>query len=121
MQVTFQNASADEIFVSALYTQLAAGASVTASRTPTQLDDQGLKALLEAGTLTVTGTVLEDGDTVNVANLDPNLYMFLPVHTDGTRPLPTAVQPGTIIWNSGDGYTNVSDGTDWYDPTGAVT
>jgi len=120
MQVTFTNASADEIFVSALYAQLAAGASVTASRTPAQMDDQGLKALIEAGTLTVS-VALETGDTVQIQNLDPDVYWYVPVHTDANRPLPTAVTPGTVIWNSDDGFSNYSDGTDWYDPTGATT
>jgi len=120
MQVTFTNASGADLYVSALYKNLAAGGTVTTSRTPAQMDDQGLKALIEAGSLTVA-VALEAGDAVEVRNLDSDMYYWLPVHTDANRPLPTAVTAGTIIWNSDDGFTNVSDGTDWYDPTGAVT
>ena len=33
--------------------------------------------------------------------------------TDATRPDPTSVDAGTIIFNSDDGDLNVSDGTNW--------
>jgi len=121
MQIEFTNASGAQLYVSALYSQMEIAATVTTSRTPTQLDDQGLKALLESGDLTVTGATLEDGDSVNVLNLNPELYYWLPIHTDANRPLPTAVKAGTVIWNSDDSFTNVSDGTNWYDPTGVIT
>jgi hypothetical protein len=121
MQVTFQNASADEIYVSALYKQLAAGGSVTASRTPTQLDDQGLKALLEAGTLTITATVLEDGDAIQIPTLDKKLYEFLPSESDATRGSATLVPVGTLIYNTSDNAPNVSDGTNWRDMAGVIT
>jgi hypothetical protein len=44
-----------------------------------------------------------------------------PSFTNASRPLPTAVGSGYTIWNTDDGTTNVSDGTNWLDPDGAVT
>jgi hypothetical protein len=44
-----------------------------------------------------------------------------PSFADATRPLPADVGSGYTIWNTDDGFTNVSDGTNWLDPNGAIT
>lgn len=43
------------------------------------------------------------------------------IFTDITRPPATEVPAGTKIFNSVDNFENISDGTDWRNPAGAVT
>lgn len=50
-----------------------------------------------------------------------NGVVQLPVYTNAARPPATDYAAGSAIWNSDDNFTNVSDGTDWRDPTGSVT
>jgi hypothetical protein len=42
-------------------------------------------------------------------------------HTNATRPDPTTVPSGTIIFNTEDGTMNTSNGSVWLDPTGTPT
>jgi hypothetical protein len=44
-----------------------------------------------------------------------------PSFTNITRPAAADVGAGYSIWNTDDGTTNVSDGTNWLDPDGAIT
>lgn len=44
-----------------------------------------------------------------------------PSFTDATRPAAAAAGSGYTIWNTDDNDTNVSDGTNWLDPSGVVT
>ena len=43
------------------------------------------------------------------------------VYTDSTRPSASSVSPGYTFFNSSDNFLNTSDGTNWRDPTGAIT
>lgn len=42
----------------------------------------------------------------------------LTVYTDATRPAPTSLPAGTVIYNSTDSGLNVTDGADWRAPSG---
>ncbi len=44
-----------------------------------------------------------------------------PSFTDATRPAAAVAGTGYTIWNTDDNTTNVSDGTNWLDPDGAIT
>ena len=44
-----------------------------------------------------------------------------PSFADATRPAAAVAGSGYTIWNTDDGTTNVSDGTNWLDPSGAIT
>jgi hypothetical protein len=122
MQVTFTNASGDDLFLSQLYRNLAAGESLTTSRTPLDIDgDQALKALIEAGDITISA-VTEAGDTIYFARIaGSDALVPLAVYDDAGRPDPTAVPAGTAIFNSDDGFPNYSDGTNWVDAAGVTT
>lgn len=122
MQVTFTNAGSEEIYISQLYKSIPAGGSVgPVSRTPGDINnDQRLKALIAAGTITVA-IVAETGDAVRAETLDADAYQALPVHTNANRPLATAVPVGTLIHNTNDNAPNVSDGAAWRDMAGVVT
>lgn len=65
---------------------------------------------------------------LNGVNLTPGQLLELdtglmspPSFADATRPLPADVGSGYTIWNTDDMDTNVSDGTNWLDSTGAIT
>lgn len=122
MNCTFTNTSDEDVFVSQFYCTIPAGESLgPIARTNIAIEaDQDLKSLIADGTLTVAITP-EDGDTVHVQNLDIDATIPLRTFNDGTRPLATAVPVGTIFFNTGDNFPNVSDGTNWRNPAGAVT
>jgi hypothetical protein len=111
MQVTVTNITASErLFLTGAYKELAPAAFVTFSRTADQLDnDISLKKLRLAGKVTIA-VVQEAGDGD-----------ILPTYSNATRPGPTLVPVGTEIFNSDDLFPNVSDGTNWRDPTGVIT
>ena len=44
-----------------------------------------------------------------------------PTYTDTSRPDPTTVAIGTVIFNTDDGFPNWSDGTNWVDSAGLTT
>lgn len=114
MQVTFTNASGGDLFISQLYRNLAAGEAVTASRTPSDIDgDQGLKALIENGDVTLSSTT-EAGDTVYFATVGGTSALVpMAVYTNASRPAATAVAVGTHIYNTDDNAANYSDGAAW--------
>lgn len=60
-----------------------------------------------------------DSLTVRVSRLEANRGV-LDEYSDKSRPRPE-VQKYKSIFNTDDGFINVSDGDDWLDPTGAVT
>lgn len=47
--------------------------------------------------------------------------MVLGSYTNASRPVATAVEAGTMIWNTDDAAINLSDGTAWRDAVGVVT
>ncbi len=47
--------------------------------------------------------------------------VVLPAYTDGTRPTASTLTAGASIFNTSDNFANYSDGTNWRDPTGAIT
>jgi hypothetical protein len=109
MQITFTNATADILAVAAFYKTLAVSESVTVSMSSSGYDGEaGLKALVEAGSLTIDAVVLEAGDT-------QGLRTALPVYSNTTRPAFGDVALGTQIWNTDDGGANYSDGSEWLD------
>jgi hypothetical protein len=116
MQVTFTNASADPIYLSQLYVEIAPGASVTTQRTRADLEgDQILKAYVQAGTITLAFT-LETGDSA------PAGFGSVPMsYTNITRPAANTVPTFTAIWNTDDEALNWSDGTDWRMADGSIT
>ena len=44
-----------------------------------------------------------------------------PSFTNATRPAAANVGSGYSIWNTDDGFTNVSNGINWLDPDGVIT
>lgn len=56
-------------------------------------------------------------DIVNTLRTETVLTSF----TNATRPDPTSVPIGFMIFNTDDNFPNVSDGTDWRDMAGATT
>jgi len=116
MQVTFTNASADPIYLSQLYVEIAPGASVTTARTRADLEgDSILKAYLAAGTITLAFT-LETGDSEALG------FGPVPVsYSNTTRPDADTVPTFTAIWNTDDEAMNWSDGTDWRMADGSIT
>ena len=78
-----------------------------------------LSNLVNSGLLEVqlNGVALTAGQLLE---LDTGL-LSPPSFTDGTRPTPSSVGAGYTIWNTDDGTTNVSDGTNWLDPDGNTT
>jgi hypothetical protein len=115
MLVTITNASSDDLFVSLLYKQLAAGESVQVSKSRSELDqEQEFKKLVQAGTLTLAFAE-EDGDDAQVGT-EP-----WPAFSDTTRPAATAWPIFAAIWNTDDDALNWTDGTNWLDATGTIT
>lgn len=78
-----------------------------------------LSNLVAAGILNVqlNGVNLTAGQLLE---LDTGL-IAPPSFTDATRPGANVAGSGYTIWNTDDGFTNVSNGTNWIDPTGAIT
>jgi len=115
MLVTFTNASAVDVFVSLLYTNLAPAASVTVSKSRSELDmEQPLKSMIQAGTI-VLSFAEEDGDDAQVGT------ETWPAFADLTRPAATAWPIFAAIWNTDDLALNWSDGTNWRDAAGVIT
>jgi hypothetical protein len=115
MLVTFTNASADDIFVSLLYKNLAPGEGVQVSKSRSELDmELELKKLVQAGDIVLTFAE-EDGDDAAVGT-EPH-----PAFADATRGLATAWPAFAAIWNTDDNALNWSDGAVWRDATGAIT
>lgn len=116
MLVTFTNAGSSDVYLSCLYTNLAAGASVQTRRTRAELEaDQVLKAYVVAGTITL-GFTEETGDDADVGLEAP-----LASYTNATRPAASAVPLYSAIFNTDDNAPNYSDGTNWRDATGSIT
>jgi hypothetical protein len=68
-------------------------------------------------TVTVNNTVLTHLDLLNLdAVLDVKA-----VYADANRPAATDNAVGTTIFNTDDDFNNITDGTNWRDPTGAIT
>jgi len=115
MLVTITNAGAEDIFVSLLYKQIAVGASVTVSKSRSELDQElEFKKLVQAGTL-VLSFAEEDGDSAAVGTES------FPAFTDLTRPLPADWPLFGAIWNTDDNALNWTDGTNWRDAAGVIT
>jgi hypothetical protein len=115
MQVTFTNASSEDVFLSLLYKNLAAGESVTVSKSRSELDmEQELKKLVAAGTI-VLAFAVEDGDDAALGT-EP-----WPPYADATRPAPADWPLFGAIWNTDDDALNWTDGTNWRDAAGAIT
>lgn len=115
MQVTFTNASSDDIFISLLYKTLAPSEAVTVSKSRSELDqEQELKKLVQAGDIVLSFAV-EDGDNAQVGT-EP-----WPAFSDASRPLASAWPVFAAIWNTTDNALNWTDGTNWRDSTGAIT
>ena len=116
MLVTFTNAGSSSVYLSCIYKEIAAGASVQTRRTRAQLEaDQALKALVVAGTIAL-GFTEETGDDA-VVGQDSALKSY----TNATRPAATAVPTFSAIWNTDDNAANWSDGTNWRDNAGSIT
>jgi hypothetical protein len=116
MLLTFRNASSELLHVSSMYIQIAPGATVQTNMSFADIDhDVHLKALLQAGTLTITDITMEPGDSFGIM-ASPSLSF-----TNLTRPLPTALPPLTSIWNSDDNAMNWTDGANWRDAMGNIT
>lgn len=111
MQVTVTNlTAAEQLYLTGAYKQLDPGDSVTFGRTSDQLNnDINLKKLQLDGKVSVV-VVKEDGDGD-----------VLPSYTNANRPGANLVPAGTMIFNTNDNFPNVSDGTNWRDPAGAIT
>lgn len=115
MLVTFTNASADDVFVSLLYKNLAAGESVTVSKSRSELDqEQAVKDLVQAGTL-VLSFAEETGDSAAVGT-EPH-----PAFTNLSRPAAADWPLYSAIWNTDDNALNWSDGTNWRAADGTIT
>jgi len=115
MLVTFTNASAEDVFLSLLYKNLAPGESVQVSKSRSELDmEQPLKKLVQAGTI-VLSFAEELGDDAAVGT-EPH-----PAFTDLSRPAPAAWPIFAAIWNTDDNALNWSDGTNWRDAAGVIT
>lgn len=56
---------------------------------------------------------------------DNKVSVFKPLvlknFTDGNRPAANSLPSGATIFNTDDKFINVSDGTNWFDPTGTIT
>ena len=116
MQVTFTNASGSAVYLSAIYSQLAAGQSVTTRRTQSQLEaEQQLKAYVQAGTITLS-FALETGDSAALGSA-----VSLPSYTNITRPAANTVPTFSCIWSVDDNATIWSDGIQWRDNDGNIT
>ncbi len=78
-----------------------------------------LSELVSGGYITVTfnNTTLTAADLLNF----DRVTAIKPVYTDATRPGPTTVSIGYTFFNTDDTFDNVSDGTNWRDPAGAIT
>lgn len=63
----------------------------------------------------------EDSGGTERFKVEAGGHPVLPTYTNAGRPAANTVPAGTVIFNSDDNYTNASDGTNWRDPTGAVT
>jgi len=117
MLVKITNASSDKIHIPSLGSvNIAPGAYVETSRSYADLDgDISLKKLVETGDVTLSFTK-EDGDDAQL------FFAQVPVaYTDAARPAATAVPIFAAIFNTDDGFMNVSDGAAWLDPTGTAT
>jgi len=73
--------------------------------------------LILPGVKGATGTTLSMQDnTTGALEWAPTT---VPAYSDGTRPAAGTI--GRVIFNTDDNFLNVDDGTNWRDPTGAVT
>ena len=57
---------------------------------------------------------------VRLSSLVSEFFTLQP-YSDAERPPASSVPKYTMIFNTTDNEPNVSDGTDWIDPTGAAT
>ena len=78
-------------------------------------------ATLAGVTLTETVARSLEAPSVSVGSLNTIASPQLPVFSDTTRPGPTTVPVGYMIFNTDDNFSNTSDGTDWKDPDGVTT
>ena len=62
-----------------------------------------------------------DNGQISVVSLEDERQIVLQVYADATRPSAASVAVGTAIFNTDDNFSNISDGTNWRDPTGAIT
>ncbi len=66
------------------------------------------------GTINALNRLIE---TIKAQKTTPTLD----VYSNTSRPAPSTMPAGYTFFNSDDNYINVSDGTNWRDPTGAIT
>lgn len=117
MQVTITNASSEDVAVGFLYKTLAAGESVTVSRSVSDLDTESqFKKLVEAGTLTLAFAV-EEGDSAAIGH-PQTLEAFADA---GSLPDPAARPLFTTVWQTDAALAVWTDGSDWRTAAGAVT
>ena len=86
--------------------------------------------LVHLGVIQVTLDTLEYGyqqaplselQIKSLASPSATPYGTSPAYADATRPNPADVPVGFTIFNTDDNFINCSDGTNWRDPTGAIT
>jgi len=111
MQITVTNITAGErVYWTSAYKDMAPGDVVTTSRSALALaGDESLRKLAIAAKVSIA-IVQEAGDADQLS-----------IYTNATRPAPALVPIGTSIFNTDDGFPNVSNGTNWLDPTGTIT
>lgn len=115
MLATFTNETADQIFLSAIYTTIEGGASVTTRRTLAEIQaNQGLLERIEDGDITVTFEE-EAGDASGYAG------NVLGAYSNTTRPDADEVPTYSVIYNTDDAAPNISDGTNWRMMDGTIT
>ena len=120
--VTVTNRTPGSLVINKFFGTLGRFQSVTKDLTVEELEASrtALVAQEAAGNITwevtKTATVADDK-----AEFLPVSLVALPVFANATRPDPTTLPVGSTIFNTDDGTTNISDGTNWLDPTGAIT
>ncbi len=67
------------------------------------------------------GEVVDTLNKINRTIKNQKTAPTLDVFSDTSRPAANTVPAGYTFFNSSDNFINTSDGTNWRDPTGAIT
>ena len=115
MLITVTNISTDQVPINTIYKTLEVAEAITFSRTAAQIDAElQLKQLIVDGLVSVS---FEDEATdIGVAP-----QAAIASYSNATRPSASDIPTYSMIFNTSDNQINISDGTNWRDPSGAIT
>jgi hypothetical protein len=117
MLVTITNATTEDKYISMLNFSLAAGASVTVSRDPTDLaGERQFRKDVETGDLTLAFAT-EDGDDAAIGH-PVTLEAFA---NAAALPVATARPLFTTVWQTNANLAVWTDGTNWRRADGSIT